>query len=364
MTRNRDQLLLPNRRHVLGGLSASLALWGAVPRAMARGRDPRLLVVILRGALDGLATVAPTGDPAYQRLHGVQTIPVNGNGAGFPLDGFFTLHPALANVYKLYLRKEALFAHAIATPYRGRSHFDGQDVLESGLGGKSRAETGWLNRAVGTLRADGAAGVQGLTAGAVVPLIMRGTAPVLSWIPKATRAPLHADTASRLANLYAETDPALAAAREKGLEIDNVAGTTTAGQALAAQQFRGVVTTAQAAARLLKADNGPRIGTLSIDGWDTHANEGVLKGRLNTHLLGLDAAIAALVEELGPAWKETSVLVVTEFGRTARVNGTSGTDHGTATVAILLGGGVRGGRVLADWPGLADAQLHEGRDLK
>ncbi len=354
----------PTRRMLVGGMAASLALWGHLPRALARGSDPRLLVVVLRGGLDGLAVAAPVGDPAYAALHGDLALARQGANAGLPLDGFFVLNPALAFVHDLYRRRQALIAHAAATPYRGRSHFDAQDVLESGLGGVGRSDDGWLNRALALAGTAGRANLQGLAADAVVPLIMRGSAPVVSWIPDVTRRPLHGATADRLADLYAATDPALAKALSKGLEIDAM---TTAGAASAKggkQPFADLVTTARAAARLLKSDTGPRVGALSIGGWDTHANEGVVAGRLHNRLTGLDLALRTLVEDLGPVWQQTVVLLLTEFGRTARLNGTSGTDHGTATVAFVLGGSIKGGRVIADWPGLAPAQLYEGRDLK
>jgi uncharacterized protein (DUF1501 family) len=353
----------PTRRVVLGGLTASLAMWGHVPRIAARGADPRLLVIVLRGALDGLATVAPVGDPAFTGLRGELAFATAGAGSGFRLDDFFALNPAMPFLNGLYERRQALFVHAVATPYRGRSHFDGQDVLESGLGGTGAVTDGWLNRAIGVLRSDGRASLQGLAGGSVVPLILRGRAPVVSWFPDASKAPLHVSTAERLADLYGQMDPALATALAKGLEIRRMAAAPTSPAAVA-RQFQGLITAAEAAARLLRAESGPRIGAFSIGGWDTHANEGVIKGRLNTSLAGLDMALRTLVEDLGPVWQQTTVLLATEFGRTARVNGTSGTDHGTATTAIVLGGSVRGGRVIADWPGLGPNQLFEGRDLK
>jgi uncharacterized protein (DUF1501 family) len=271
----------------------------------------------------------------------------------------------------------------VHTSYRGRSHFDGQDILEAGIG-EGRAETGWMNRALVGLADAGKASPKGLAMDAVVPLVMRGKAPVLSWIPKVYNTPLADSTVTRLMDLYATTDPKLAKAFAEGLEINRVA---EAGAKLAVQspktssdamgspmsatpaqppqrQFRDFTDAAEAAARFLSAADGPRIGALSYNGWDTHANEGVLKGVLGNRLAALDAALKSFHDGMGAAWKETVVLVVTEFGRTAHVNGTDGTDHGMATTALLLGGAVKGGRVLADWPGLRDADLYEGRDLK
>lgn len=407
-----------SRRHMMAG-SASLAFWSFMPKAAVAGtRDPRFLTVVLRGALDGLALAAPVSDPDYVRLRGKLALPKDGPGAGLPLDGFFALNGAMPYLHGLYQKREAAIFHAVATPYRGRSHFDGQDVLESGLPGVTPSESGWLNRALsGLSNAGRTEDHKGLAMGAVVPLVMRGSAPVMSWTPKANGLPLREQTISRLMDLYAQTDPGLAKAFAEGLEIDKVAGGNapqivnpavpaksapgSAGPSVIAMSreaagplaapgvtapkapspapaaapaapaappparpFRDLIETAETAARFMTSPGGPRIGAVSFDGWDTHANEGVIQGQLANKFAGLDAAIKAFAEGMGPAWKDTVVLIVTEFGRTARTNGTEGTDHGTATVALLLGGAVKGGRVIADWPGLTDAALYEGRDLK
>ena len=183
-----------SRRSVLGA-GTSLALWSLLPKPLsaAGARDPRLLVVVLRGALDGLALAAPTGDPAYASLRGPQSLLASGDGAGLPLDGFFVLNPAMPFLHDIYTRREAIIAHAVATPYRERSHFDGQDVLESGLPSVGRSDSGWLNRALADMSSSGMsltkASPKGLAMGAVVPLVIRGSAPTLSWIPdrKSTR---------------------------------------------------------------------------------------------------------------------------------------------------------------------------------
>lgn len=368
----------PSRRALLGG-AASLSLWGLLPRiAAASTRDPRLLTIILRGGLDGLSLASPAADSDLVRLRGRSAVTASGEGAGLPLDGFFVLNPAMPHLHGLYHKREALIVHAVASPYRERSHFDGQDVLESGMPGVGRVDSGWLNRAVAELEASATAnpkgllkaGQRGLAMGAVVPLVMRGGAPVLSWIPQTFGTPLRESTIARLMDLYANTDPALAKAFADGIALDKVTlgdpvnkpgAPQTTPQTGAMREF---VETAEAAARFLGSADGPRIGVLSYNGWDTHANAGVLKGVLANRLGGLDAAIKAFAERIGPAWKDTVVVVVTEFGRTARVNGTDGTDHGTATCALLIGGAVKGGRVLAEWPGLSDGALHQGRDLK
>lgn len=365
------------RRALLQGSAASLALWAMLPRpALAGTRDPRLLVIVLRGGLDGLAAVAPVGDPDYARLRGGIALPTTGEGAGLPLDGFFALNAAMPALHALYQKRGALIVHAVHTPYRARSHFDGQDLLESGLPEVGRIDDGWLNRALAQLPAAGKASPRGLAIGAVVPLLMRGRAPTLSWIPKVNAMPLRDSTVARLMDLYGETDAVLAKAFAEGMEISRVADAGAGAVPPAAPQVPGqppltpvqrlnreFTEAAEAAARFLSAADGPRIGVLSYNGWDTHANEGVLKGQLANRLGGLDAAIRALQTGMGAAWSDTVVAVVTEFGRTARVNGTEGTDHGMATVALLLGGAVKGGRILADWPGLREAALYEGRDL-
>jgi uncharacterized protein (DUF1501 family) len=366
------EALAISRRALLGGGAASLALWSLLPKAAIAGtRDPRLLVVVLRGGLDGLAAVAPVGDPDYARLRGSIALPMSGDGAGLALDGFFALNAAMPALHGLYQKGEALIVHAVHTPYRERSHFDGQDVLESGLGGVGRIDDGWLNRALAHLPSGGRANPRGLAVGAVVPLVIRGRAPVLSWLPRVSEVPLSDSTVERLMDLYAQTDPVLARAFAEGMEIHRVAEAGPAmasqppapGQPPAARIHREFVETAEAAARFLSAADGPRIGVLSYNGWDTHTNEGPVRGQLAMRLAGLDAAIAALQAGMGEAWKDTVIAVVTEFGRTARVNGTEGTDHGMATVSLMTGGAVKGGRVLADWPGLNGAALYEGRDL-
>ncbi len=382
------------RRGLLTGF-ASLALWGMVPRPAAAGtREPRLLLIILRGGLDGLSLAAPIGDKDYHALRGPLAIPASGDGAGLSLDGLFALNAGMPFLHGLYMKREAAIVHAVATPYRARSHFDGQDVLESGLPGVGRFNTGWLNRALAKLPSAGRinpavspviTGRNGLAMGAVVPLVMRGSAPVTSWTPKANGLSLDAGTADRLMDLYAATDPSLAKALAAGLDIDRLSAvsaplatptaTPPSDAATAAQPavvaapapsrpFRDFIETAEMAARFLTAPGGPRIGALSFEGWDSHANGGATTGALAQRFAGLDAALAAFKNGMGPAWSETVVVLVTEFGRTARANGTAGTDHGTATAALVLGGSVKGGRVLTDWPGLAASALHEGRDLK
>ncbi len=358
-----------SRRALLRG-ACTLFAWAYLPKfafAAAR-RDARFIVVVLRGALDGLSAVAPFGDAGYAGLHGELALSLDGPAPALPLDGFFLLNPAMPNFARLYKEGQALAVHAVATPYRERSHFDGQDVLESGQPGPGLNATGWLNRFAGTLPAGEAVSRHGcLGVGAVAPLIARGPAPVMGWappvIPRAGE-----DIAMRVLDLYAARDPALALALHQGLDTDKLAvasGAMTAPKgAPGADNPKGMEQIAEGAARIIAAEDGPRIAALAFEGWDTHAREGGATGRLAALLGGLDAALAAFEQNLQPYWKDTAILVVTEFGRTARINGTAGTDHGTGTVAFLAGGAVKGGRVIADWPGLKDSQLFQGRDLK
>ena len=354
--------LVPSRRALLLG-GASFAAWAHLPR-FARagdGRDPRLVVVILRGALDGLATVAPIADPDYAGLHGSIALTPDGPHAAAPLDSFFALHPAMPELARMYRAKQAAMIHAVATPYRDRSHFDGQDVLESGFAGPGRVQSGWLNRALEGLPR-GERVMSGLAIGPTTPLVLRGAAPTLGWAPAALPQ-ADDDTASRLVDLYRHRDPALALALSQGLQLEKVAFGDDIKRGPGTNNAAAMRMVARGAAKLMAADDGPRIAALAFDGWDTHANEGGPVGRLAQLLSGLDGALAEFEGGLGEHWRDTAVVVATEFGRTARINGTEGTDHGTATVALLLGGAVQGGRVIADWPGLKPASLYQDRDL-
>jgi uncharacterized protein (DUF1501 family) len=365
---------LPTRRDALLG-AGSLFAWSQMPRlARAEGRDPRLLVIVLRGALDGLGAVAPVGDPDWIGLRGERALTLDGKPPALPLDSFFALNPAMPNLHRLYKAQQATIVHAAATPYRERSHFDGQDVLESGIARPGGIDTGWLNRALVELASDGQVDLRGsraLGVGAVTPLVVRGKAPVMSWVPQKL-LPASDDTQARLLDLYQHTDPKLAVALQARMRLAALGGTGAmdAPQPGELPEFgiarlrAYVAETAGTAARFLAKPDGPRVGAAGFVGWDTHINEGAASGQLANLLGALDVALAAIETNMGDAWRETVVAVITEFGRTARINGTNGTDHGTGTVALLVGGALRGGRVVADWPGLKQAQLYEGRDLK
>ncbi len=344
----------------------------APPASAAGARDPRFVVIILRGAVDGLSAVPPVGDPDYAALHGDLAFAASGERAALPLDGAFGLHPSLAAFKALYDAKQATVVHAVATGYRDRSHFDGQDVLESGNPGPGRTESGWLNRTLAAL--PGApkgsmhgGSMRGLGVGATAPLVIRGPAPALGWAPPGGLAPADADLTQRVLDLYAHGDAVLGERLRAAVAAEKVAAERSgAGEPMkkpgggAVEQMRNA---AAGAGRLLAAADGPRIAALAFDGFDTHQNEGAAQGLLAQRLQGLDAAFDALHGSLGDAWKDTVVVAVTEFGRTVRVNGTHGTDHGTGTAALLAGGALAGGRVVADWPSLKAERLYEGRDL-
>jgi uncharacterized protein (DUF1501 family) len=368
----------PTRRALLLS-SGVLFAWAGLPKlALADGRDPRFLVMILRGALDGLAAVAPVGDPDWVALRGDKGLSLQGPPPALPLDSFFALNPAMPNLHRMYRAGHATILHAVASPYRERSHFDGQDVLESGLIKPGAADSGWLNRALAGLEPAGLVSPKGREAfavGPVTPLVVRGAAPVMSWTPPRLPPPTD-DMVMRLLDLYRHTDPALAHVLEERMDLATIAraggmdqpakpGQPPQGPQLpGAAQRKYFADSAGAAASFLARPDGPRIGALSFDGWDTHADEGATSGRLAVLLGALDGALGAVETSMGPAWNETVVAVVTEFGRTARINGTEGTDHGTATIALLAGGALKGGRVIADWPGLKDGDLLDRRDLK
>jgi len=346
----------PTRRGLLLGLGATLVVGGSRAAFAQLPGERRLVVVILRGALDGLFAVQPYGDPAFAALRGPLALPEPGREGGLlDLGGSFGLHPGFAAVHAMYAANEALVLHAVAGPYRSRSHFEAQDLLEGGA--PDRLTSGWLNRAIQALPNPPDARA-GLAVGSAVPLLLRGPVPVGSYAPPGLDRP-SPDVIYRLAALHAG-EPRLAQAFHEGMRARGFAAATLG--APTNEPDRGSFPRlAAAAGRLLAERNGPRVAALEIGGWDTHVSQ---VQRIAGPLRALDSGLAELKGALGEHWARTAVLVVTEFGRTARVNGTLGTDHGTGGVAFLLGGAVAGGRVVADWPGLAPERLFENRDLQ
>jgi len=338
-----------DRRSFIARAGAVGLLGSFAPRmAFARAATPkRFVFIIQRGAADGLGIVGAVGDPAFAGARGDLAADV---ASGAKLDAMFALHPAMTTGATLYTQGQALFAHAIASPYRDRSHFDGQNVLETGGAGPYQYKDGWLNRLLGIVPTDDA---KAIAVAATVPMALRGRYDVASYAPSSLPAASD-DLLARVTQLY-QGDAQLHA-------LWNEATATRALTSdLAQDNGRNAAATGSLAARLLAPANGARVAMIETGGWDTHAGQ---RGRLAAQLKGLDAMIGALRTGLGPLWAATLVLVATEFGRTVAVNGTGGTDHGQASAAMLFGGGVKGGRVVSDWPGLTQASLYEGRDLK
>jgi uncharacterized protein (DUF1501 family) len=337
-----------DRRSFLAYGAAAAALLAAPKVAVAQAAtDRRFVFVIQRGAADGLGTLAPTGDPAFAGLRGAFAQDFQG---GARAGDYFTLHPNLAEAGRMFSAREALFVHAVASPYRDRSHFDGQNILETGGTVAYALRDGWMNRLLGLLPGGES---RAIAVSATVPMVLRGTREVGSYAPSAL-PDASDDLLARVGNLY-QSDAQLHGAWEQAMQTRTMAGDISGGGG------QNGAATGQLAARLLSGAEGARIAVIETGGWDTHAGQ---RGRLGQQLRGLDAMLGALKTGLGADWANTLVVVATEFGRTAAPNGTGGTDHGTASLAMLFGGAVAGGRVVADWPGLAQRSLYEGRDLK
>jgi uncharacterized protein (DUF1501 family) len=345
-----------NRRSALRWLGAAGASATVLPARLAFAAPPvavdplgnRLVVVMLRGALDGLAAVPAVGDALWSALRGDADAAARAAASAppvLPLDATFAMHPSLAHLHRWYGQKELLVVHATATPYRERSHFDAQQLLESGGDKPFVLNTGWLGRAMPS----GSPSAIAITA--AMPLALRGTESASTWTPD-RRKGNDQDLLARVAQMYRD-DPQLSAALSQAMGQQDMA--------MGAEGGAGLAALAKQAGVFLSDPKGPRIAWLEANGWDTHTNQA---GRLTRALSGLDDGLAALRDGLGAHWARTTVLVMTEFGRSAAYNGTAGTDHGTGGVAFVAGGNVAGGKVLTDWPGLGKAQLLDGRDLK
>ena len=359
-----------NRRAALAGLGLSVSFLAR--QAVAGDGQKKLITVVCRGGMDGLSVSPPVGDRDYKGLR--QAIAVE--EAVLTLDGTFGLHPSLAAVHALAKSGQARIAPAIASPDRARSHFEAQDVLESGGSVVYGTTTGWLNRAVSALARQGK--IEALSVGATAPLILRGPAAVSSWSPGR-----EVDVESRLPMLLQDLyrdDPVLGPALARGLATETMAQKAIEGMGDKADQADmmmsggGIAAYSKAGrdaaeslgttvAGFMREPAGPQIAAISLDGFDTHANQGAAEGQLSGRLANLNALLKGLQSGLGPEWKNTVIVVATEFGRTARINGTGGTDHGTASTAMLLGGSLKPGGIIGDWPTLKASALFEGRDL-
>ena len=348
------------RRRLLGAAISAGALSPLATLSFAAGAqtsDARFVFVILRGGLDGLTSVPAIGDPDFAAARGPLA---QFEQAPLALDKTFALHPHLAQLHAMYGRGELVVLHAVGLPYRDRSHFDAQQVLESGGVRPYELSTGWLARALAP------ASAKSIALSTAVPLVLRGPGLVDTWAPSALPDP-GADLVARLGQMYAG-DPALATALERARSLHFGAGMPTemAGDMGGNKRYGNFGVLAGRAAEFLAQANGPQAAVLEIGGWDSHANQANPNGALSNNLRQLDAGLAALREGLLPSgtWGRTVVVVATEFGREVAVNGTLGTDHGTGGAAFVLGGAVQGGRVITDWPGLAKRDRYEGRDLR
>jgi uncharacterized protein (DUF1501 family) len=371
-----------SRRAVLGGalgLGVSLQFAAASASADEAVARRKLIVVVCRGGLDGLSLAPPVGDPAYAGLRGAIALPPFGApGGALKLDDTFGLHPAMVATHALAQKGQLRIAPAVATPDRERSHFEAQDVLESGVGVVYGTSSGWLNRTLALMGPD----AKGLSVGPTAPLIMRGPVETASWSPGGGAAPDHR-LPQILQDLYAN-DPQLSRAFATGLATEAMARTAQTevasamvdAKAMEAQSMSGGATLAPVLrqglpqarklgltlAAFMTGPQGKQVAAVSVDNFDTHANQGSSQGQLATRLAFLDAFIDGVAQGMGPQWKDTVLVAATEFGRTARVNGTGGTDHGTASTALVAGGAIRAGGIVGDWPTLAPARLFENRD--
>lgn len=328
-----------------------LTLWPNLTLA-ATGADARFVFVLLRGGLDGLESVPPYGDPGYAALRGTLALSPAAPHPAHRLDALFALHPSFNHAAALYAQGEFAPVVASAPPYWGRSHFQAQNCVENGTDRPDGAPTGWLNRCIASLP-----GAGGLACAAVMPLAMRGPAKLETWSPPLANE-VNPILLQRLQPLYA-ADARLATPFARALRQQDGqpgAGMTESGK----KKTAGLPLALAAAGGFLGRADGPRVAFVEDDGWDTHANEAAIV----TRKIGeLDAGLQAFQQALGALWARTIVVVATEFGRTARVNGTAGTDHGTGGSIFLAGGALRGGRVIGQWPGIGASDLYQQRDL-
>jgi uncharacterized protein (DUF1501 family) len=381
------QASLTRRSALVRALGAGISIQLLGGRALAGTggalANKRLVVIICRGGLDGLSLSPPVGDPDYARLRGqIAIAPFGQPGGALKLDETFGLHPSMAAVHALAMKGQARIAPAVATPDRERSHFEAQDVLESGGTVAYGTGSGWLNRAVQAV--DPARRPRALSIGATAPLVLRGDIQAASWSPGGL-ASTDPRLPAILQDLYA-SDPLLGPALAGGLaaqsmahvatsevaaELDRTptAGTMTwpADPASAPARKGGVDQGRRLGATLagfLTQPDGPRVAAVEMDGFDTHAGQGAAMGPLAARLSGVDAFLDGLQAGLAQsdAWRDTVVVLATEFGRTARVNGTGGTDHGTASTVLVMGGALKPGGLIGDWPTLAETRLFENRD--
>jgi len=365
-----DDIILSRRKLLMGAgcLAAGTALsaFTGIRVSFADAPvDQRFIFIILRGAMDGLNAIPPYGDRSYVEARNGIALP---NTAYTPLDNFFGAHNSFAAFTGMFKSGEAAAIQAVSTPYRERSHFDAQNVLECGATQPHGLNDGWLNRALSLYGPR--TNSLGLAVGQTIPLTLQGDVAVGTWAPSAQGLPDDALLIS-LSRLY-QHDPLLHSALAQAVDVHDIADESMTGAdamlkkkggGMRLQNRDAMASTVTAVGKILSDPAGPRIATLELGGWDTHAQQGTDSGNLANNFAALDAGFGALKEALGPHWSKTVVLAATEFGRTVAQNGTGGTDHGTASCAFLLGGAINGGRVYSRWPGLDKTKLYQNRDL-
>lgn len=340
-------------------LSSACALYPGMSLAAAK-TNKRLVVIMLRGGMDGLAALVPYGDKDYQSLRGELALNTD---ALLKIDPFFGLHPSLSPLATLYKQGEMIAFPASASPYRERSHFDGQNILELGSNTAYSLNAGWLNRSIQHIAPNADIG---LAFGQGLPTVMRGAASVNSWAPSALPE-MDANYMSLIDKIYSK-DKGFSKNLNQALKVQEMGVDALDGRdkslARKSRSPQAFVTMAETAGKWLKKPDGPRIATLELSGWDTHVRQGTEGGTLANNFSLFARGIEALKHELGSEWRNTTVLALTEFGRTAHPNGSSGTDHGTAGTTFLFGGNLSGGRIIGKWPDLSDKALYQSRDLR
>ena len=342
------------RRDFIKALSASMLLFQspvfATKSAPLQGKNnstkAKLVWIILRGAMDSLHTVVPTFDQQLSTLRPKLLATIKDDLLA--LDNGYALHPSLKNFHQWYLNKQFTPIVAVSSGYQSRSHFDGQEFLESGMPNIDH-DNGWLGRAIEVKN------IQALAIARSIPISLRGTGRAATWYPSQLKDS-NDDIYDSLLRLY-EDDPLLQSRLQEGLKVQDM----LANNNKSTKRQGKFADLTKACAQLMRAEQGVDCAMLELGGWDTHSNQA---NRLNRQLTELDTGLAILKTELAEQWQNTVVIVATEFGRTARENGTAGTDHGTASAMFIAGGRIDGGRVLGQWPGLEKQQLFEQRDLQ
>jgi uncharacterized protein (DUF1501 family) len=361
----------------LVGLSTMPAFLQRAVASTPTDSKKQLVVLFQRGAADGLNIVVPFAEPNYYRMRPTIAIPAPRRGTGdtvVDLDGFFGLHPGLAALSPLFQKNQLAIVHAAGSPDPTRSHFDAQDYMESGTPGVKATEDGWLDRAIGTVPEEHASPFRAVAMGPNLPRMLRGSTGAVA-IPDLRQFKVQPQSA------------AMANVAEGGFEamysqsVDHALHGTGAETFEAIDLLRKIDTTKyppdngadypksavgqrlQQIGVMIKANIGAEVLFLDCGGWDNHVNEGGAQGQLANLLKDLGQSLAAFHQDMGDRMANVVVVTMSEFGRTAKENGNRGTDHGHANCMFVMGGDVKGGRVYGKWPGLADQQLNEGRDL-